>query len=202
MAYAVLGPCGTFSEEAARRYWGAGVELTTVEDLDIIGRLLADRQVQGALVPLHNTITGWVNSTLKLFKTQRLAIQGQIDIPVAQHLMACNPYDLQDLEVVISHPLALEQCRDFIAFRLNGVKLEHLSSTAGAAQVLRSEPRRAASIGSVQAARLYGLKIIQHNINRPGNITCFVHIESLRKAPFSNRSQARPSAFRPCRDRR
>lgn len=186
MAYAILGPCGTFSEEAARLYWGRGVKLKTVEDLDLIGQLLVDGQIQGALVPWHNTLTGWVKPTMELLKAYRLVIRGQIDMPVKQHLMAPMPYSLRELEVVISHPLALKQCQDFINVELSGIKLEHFSSTAGAARTLLRDPRKAASIGSHQAAQLYGLQILKHNINNPGNTTRFVHIAKYRKATAIN----------------
>lgn len=176
MAYAVLGPAGTFSEEAARKFWGPKVELTTVESLDTIGAMLANRQVQGALAPLYNTLTGWVNPTLNLLYKNSLLIKGHFEMPVRQHLMVCKPCRLQEVEVIISHPLAIEQCRHFITSQLGWVELQPCASTAGAARALLTEPRRAASISSFHAARNYGLKILQHDINRPGNVTRFVHI--------------------------
>lgn len=176
MAYAVLGPPGTFSEAAAQAYWGPVVELLAVENMEQMGTLLSNRQVQGALAPLHNTLTGWVDSTLHLLKTHRVVIQGQIELPVTQHLMAYRPYRCQDLEVVISHPLAIEQCRDFINNVLSGIKLESHSSTAGAARGLCIEERCAACIGSQRAAQIYHLHILAANIGAPGNYTRFVHI--------------------------
>lgn len=188
MAYAILGPSGTFSEEAARRYWGEKVELKTVENLDIMGILLAKRQVQGALAPLYNSITGWVGPTLRLFNRHRLVIEGRVAMPVRQHLMACHACSLEEVEVVISHPLALKQCQSFINTSLGGIPLEKCGSTAEAARALLADTRLAASIGSCQAARLYGLKILRHDINSPGNITHFVHVSI---APQSSRKTGR-----------
>ncbi|MGI6435336.1 MAG: prephenate dehydratase [Syntrophomonadaceae bacterium] len=176
MAYAVLGPCGTFSEAAARAYWGPEVELLAVDNMEQMGRLLCSRRVQGALAPLHNTLTGWVDPTLQLLKTHQVVIKGQIELPVIQHLMVYRSYRCRDLEVVISHPLALKQCRDFINTVLCGIKLESRSSTAEAARGLCSEERQAACIGSQRAAQLYNLQILAANIGAPGNYTCFVHI--------------------------
>lgn len=191
MAYAVLGPAGTFSEAAARRYWGDEVELTTVESLDVMGTMLAEHQVQGALIPLYNSITGWVKPALRLLSRHRLVIEGQIEMPVRQHLMAAKAGRLQDVEVVISHPLALEQCRCFISANLGGIPLQECSSTAEAARALMKDSRRAASIGSYQAACLYGLEVLQHDINSPGNITRFVHIATPTQSG-SSRSGLRP----------
>lgn len=187
MAYAVLGPAGTFSEEAARRYWGSQVVLETAESIDKLGLMLADHQAEGALAPLYNSLTGWVNPTLEILRKNLLLIKGHIELPVRQHLMVGNPCRLQDLEVVISHPLALRQCSQFIARNLGGAVLEPCSSTAGAARALLTETRPAACIGSYQAARMYGLKILRQDINLPGNITHFVHIAAPgeRNASFS-----------------
>lgn len=187
MAYAILGPAGTFSEAAARRYWGDEVELTTVENMDTMGAMLVEHQVQGALVPLYNSITGWVRPALRLLNRHCLVIEGQLEMQVRQHLMTIRAASLEDVEVIISHPLALEQCRCFISANLEGVTLQECSSTAEAARALMKDSRRAACIGSHQAAYLYGLEVLQHDINSPGNITRFVHISTPRKCGNSSR---------------
>lgn len=177
MAYAILGPPGTFSEVAARAYWGPGVELLGVDDIGQIGGLLGCGRVSGALVPLHNTITGWVDQTLRLLKSYQLPIKGKIELPVVQHLMVYGPYRCSDLKVIISHPIALEQCQGFIDKVLGGVKLETHLSTAAAARGLSRERRKAACIGSERAAQLYNLQILAANIGPLKNHTCFVHVE-------------------------
>ncbi len=176
MAYAILGPSGTFSELAARAYWGTTVELLGVDSIEQIGQLFCADQIQGALAPLHNTLTGWVEPTLELLKAYQLSIKGEIELPVEQHLMVYGPYRCRELEVVISHPLALKQCRGFIDTVLTQVRLENCSSTAKAARGLYGEKRPAACIGSQRAAELYGLQILARNIGGLGNRTCFVHL--------------------------
>lgn len=181
MTYAVLGPRGTFSEEAAYRYWGDEVDLTTADSVDEVFRLVQNGQVEGALVPLENSLTGSVQPTLRGLEQSAVYIGGEITLEIKQHLMARQKYDLDEIELLISHPLALLQCDIFIKKFLPGVRSEITESTARAAQILYDEQRKAASIGNDHAARLYGLEVIQRDIGDEHNQTRFVYITGKRQ---------------------
>jgi prephenate dehydratase len=176
MNYAVLGPRGTFSEEAANLYWGEDISLQVGVSIPEVFAMVENLQVDGALVPLDNSLAGSVWDTLECLKTCRVEIKGEISIPIKQHLMACKSYSLDELELLISQPVALLQCERFVKSKLAGVRTEICDSTTKAAQILRSEKRRAASIGNYQAAKLYDLQIICPDIAEAHNLTRFVHI--------------------------
>lgn len=178
MAYAVLGPKGTFSEEAAALYWGERVDLQVARDIPEVFKMVAGGQVKAALVPLENSRAGTISASMECLQDNQVKIRGEISIPVQQHLMACRRYALDEIELLISQPVVLHQCQTFIKTSLPGIRTEICDSTARAAQMLRQETRRAASIGNNRTARLYGLQVIQADIAEPDNITRFVHIAS------------------------
>lgn len=176
MAYAVLGPRGTFSEEAAGVYWGAGVELEVAGTIQEVFQMVESGRVDGALVPIENSLAGTIHPTFEGLENNEVQIRGELYLPVQQHLLACRNLALEEVELLISQPVVLVQCENFIKTSLSGVRTEICDSTARAAQILRSESKPAVSIGNSSAADLYGLRIIHSDIAEDNNITRFIHI--------------------------
>lgn len=176
MAYAVLGPHGTFSEEAAGVYWGAGVELEVAGTIQEVFELVESGRVEGALVPIENSLAGTIHPTFEGLQNNEVQIRGELYLPVQQHLLACRHLALEEVELLISQPVVLVQCEKFIKTSLSGVRTEICDSTARAAQILRSESKPAVSIGNSSAAELYDLRIIYPDIAEENNVTRFIHI--------------------------
>lgn len=176
MAYAILGPQGTFSEEAALLYWGEGVDLCLAPSIGELFSLLENGQAQGALLPLENSRAGTINQSMAGLEASCVSIRGEISIPVRQHLMAGKKYSLEEIELLISQPTALMQCEGFISQNMAGVRKEITDSTTGAAQLIKHESRKAACIGNHVASRVYGLEIIRRDIQDNHNLTRFIHV--------------------------
>lgn len=190
MKVGYLGPEGTFCEEASKLYLRklpGKVELipyTTVHDL----LYAADRgSIQEAIVPIENSIEGTVGIvTDMLVKDVNLVIRQEIIIPVYHYLVAQKGVNLREVTDVISHPQALDQCKDFLRKRIPRAKLHLAYSTADAVcQVATSLGEKIiahgkvkgsvfAAIGTAASAKLYGLKIIASKINARENQTRFV----------------------------
>lgn len=178
MSYGILGPRGTFSEEAALLYWGKGVELKEAGNIPQLFGMVEKGEVEGALVPIDNSRAGSIEPTMECLSQNDVLIAGEISIPVQQHLLSCHCYALDEIELLISQPAALVQCEEFIKEHLPLVRTEIVASTTRAAQLLNSENRKAAAIAHEQAARLYGLRILCPDISGRGNITRFIHISA------------------------
>jgi prephenate dehydratase len=84
------------------------------------------------------------------------------------------------VKTVISHPQALSQCRDYINFR--GFDSEEAGNTALAAKkVAESGDKSLAAIASAETADLYGLKVIEANVNKSGeNTTRFAVLSKVK----------------------
>lgn len=176
MTCAVLGPRGTFSEEAAYHYWGKRHDVVAAGSISQVFALVQSGAVEEALVPLENSLAGSVKATIQCLQESTITVQGEINLPIKQDLLACGKYELAAVELLISQPVALQQCQTFINEHLPDVRTEICESTGKAAQMLRQEAKKAVSIGNSQAARIYGLEIIYSNIAGENNVTRFVHI--------------------------
>ncbi len=177
---AFLGPAGTFTEEAllgepdfaaaALRPKG-----TIVEVLEAVER----GEVDLGFVPMENAIDGTVRDTLDaLVLDFDLLIQREVVLDVHLHLMAMVGARLPEIRRVMSFPVALSQCRKYLAEHLGDVEVLAANSTADAARRIgeHAEPGTAA-IAPRLAAEMYGLSILVEDIeDYPGNQTRFVSV--------------------------
>jgi prephenate dehydratase len=101
-----------------------------------------------------------------------------------QHCLLIPPgTKASEVTTVISHPQALAQCAQYL--RERGLTPQSFFDTAGAAEHLgQHKPGKTAAIASLQAAKLYGLKVMARDIaDRGENYTRFLHIQKLSKKP-------------------
>jgi prephenate dehydratase len=189
MRIAYLGPAGTFTEDALTEALGGDdfESLRTDTVFDAITAVIeggADR----ALAPYENSIEGSVRGTLDIlaFEAPNVAIIGEHDYPVRQHLIVKQGVELGQIEAVLSHQQGLAQTARFLRENLPGVELRSVSSTAAAVRMVAESPRPWAAIGSRAAARLYGCEILREGIqDEANNVTRFVWVapEGTEPAP-------------------
>lgn len=170
-----LGPEGTFTSEAAR----LAAPDADHRPLATIGEVLTAVRVGEAdlgVVPLENSIEGSVNATLDelAFGPPGALIRGEVALPVAMNLLTRPGVELDDIEIVRSHPQALAQCRGWLAEHLPGVEVEASTSTAEAARETAAGNGTGAALGTGLAAERYGLDVVARDIHdHPGNATRF-----------------------------
>jgi len=172
---AYLGPPGTFAEEAALLY-DDKAELVPFPSIPAVATSVSTGMAEEGIVPIENSIEGPVTDTLDLLiqETSPL-IQYELVLPIDHHLLAKPDTQVQDVEVIFSHPQPLAQCRHFIERCFPKAIAVAALSTSAAVEQMMSEPIHAVAIGTQRAAVLYQAKIIAHSIqDRTPNITRFV----------------------------
>ena len=159
-----LGPKGTFTHEAANRI---GEELIPYCTIPAVMESVANDETVYGVVPIENSIEGPVGITLdSLAHKFDLKIFGEIIIPINQNLIVNPGCQLGDIEDVYSHAQAIAQCQEFIT--QNKIQPHYAVSTANAAKSIIGEKSKAA-IGNSKAAELYGLEILEPNIQDVDN---------------------------------
>lgn len=166
MKVGYLGPRGSFTYSAAANFFNENSLLP----YDSLTALL-EEQRKGALdycvVPIENTIEGSVLPTLDLIFQTLPTIQAEIVLPIQQQLMVhpAHADSWQDTELICSHQQALAQSQVFLMNHFPTVDIEQIGSTAQGAQKVADNPdKRYAAIGSRDAAKQFGLTIVQENI--------------------------------------
>ena len=131
-----------------------------------------------AMIPIENTIAGRVADIHHLLPESHLYLVGEYFMPIHFQLMTIPGTDANEIKTVHSHVHALGQCRNII--RQKGWQPIVAGDTAGAAKfVAEQSDRSMAAIAPELAAELYGLEIIQKNIEDSAeNVTRFVILSS------------------------
>ncbi|HWJ79319.1 MAG TPA: prephenate dehydratase [Niallia sp.] len=172
MKVGYLGPKATFTNIAVNHQFPKVESFPFLTIPNCIDAVM-DGKVDVALVPVENTLEGSVNITLDyLIHEVTLPIEGEITVPIKQHLMVHPDYEKnwEDTEVIYSHSHAIAQCHKFLHKELNNCQYENMTSTAAAAQFVKEHPElKAAAIGNELTAQEYGLTIVKHNIHDSEN---------------------------------
>ncbi len=141
-----LGPEGTFSHEALASHAGSDdLELVSLPTVYETVMAVHDGRVDQAFVPIENSLEGSVNATLDALavETDDVAIVGEVVHPVRHCLIAREQMELEDIELVLSHPQANAQCARFIRTRLPDARVVAVNSTADAVRTVAESDDRA-----------------------------------------------------------
>ena len=121
-------------------------------------------ECESVVLPIENSYNGEVGAVTDLMLSGELKVNGVVDIDITHCLLGVPGAKLSDIKRVISHPQALAQCKGYI--RRLGLSEEEFENTALAAEeVKRLGDKSIAAIASEEAARIFGLEVIEKNIN-------------------------------------
>lgn len=183
---AIQGFRGSFHDIAAHQYFPEEqVQLICCATFEqVFENIKRDPTVIG-LIAIENTIAGSLLHNYDLLRASDTTIVGEYKLHI-QHCICCLPGDdWATLSEVHSHPVALMQCHSFLAGH-PGLKAVESEDTAGSAEYISKHQCRGwAAICHPDAARLYGLKVLEDHIeDNKHNFTRFLVVSNPRKADF------------------
>lgn len=144
-----------------------GDDLVSYCTIPAVMESVANGETEYGVVPIENSIEGPVGITLdSLAHKFDLKIFREIIIPINQNLIVNPGCTMEDIEDVYSHEQAIAQCREFI--QKNRLQPHYAVSTANASKSIVGDKSKAA-IGNSKAAELYGLEILEANIQDTDN---------------------------------
>src|SRR4029077_8235258 len=159
MKVAIQGELGSFSHEAARRMLPQCTVIPCARSLEVFDRVERGRAA-AAVIPIENTLAGTVAEHADLLVAREVFVQGEFLLRIVHNVIATPGVKLKSLRRVLSHPVALDQCRDFFR-RHPRIEPVPFYDTAGSVKhVLANKLKDAAGIAGRQAAREYGGKIL------------------------------------------
>ena len=176
LSVAALGPPGTFTEEATVKHFGHFALLQSHASIDQVFREVESDAAHYGVVPVENTTEGMVNRTLDCFMDSPLGICGEVELGIHQMLLAHEQADPENPVEVVSHQQSLAQTRRWLDSNYPDLPRRAVSSNGEAARLAAGSPELLA-IGGRRAAEIYGLRILERNIEDfPHNKTRFVVI--------------------------
>jgi chorismate mutase/prephenate dehydratase len=159
---AVLGPVGTFCEQAAIEFFGSAAELIYCNSFDEVFQATTAGTAQYGVVGVENSTEGAVARSLDLFLRTPVHVIGEVSLLVRHHLLRQSP-SLEGIEVVLAHPQALGQCQEWLNKHLPRAERRAVSSNAEGARLAATNPAWA-GLASERAASEFGLHVAAHAI--------------------------------------
>ena len=176
---AYSGVEGAFAHIAAGRIFPEGNRIS-YRDFKSAYDSVVNGESDVAVLPIENSYAGEVGQTIDLIFSGGLFINGIYELEIHQNLLGVPGAKIEDIKKVTSHPQALSQCHDYIQMR--GFETEESSNTAIAAKtVADANDKTQGAIASVETAEIYGLKVIEANINKSSeNTTRFAVLSKVK----------------------
>ncbi len=163
MRVAIQGEFGSFSHEAARRMVPGCSIAPCARSAEVFDQLESGR-VPVAVIPIENSLAGSVTEHLDLLLARDVFIQRDFHLRIVHNLIAAPRVKKSELRKAFSHPVALDQCRDFFA-KNPLIQATPFYDTAGSVKhVIESGMRDAAGIASRHAATVYKARILAAGI--------------------------------------
>lgn len=186
------GVKGSFSEEALIQHFGSSIDMVNVGEFEDIFIELKNNNIDYGVLPIENSSTGGISEVYDLLNKYEFYIVGEEYVKVNHHLMAVDGTNIEDIEEVYSHSQAFSQCNEFLNKYTNWRLIPYHNTAKSAEHIKNSNKKYMAAIGSIRASKLYGLKILRHNINTNDyNSTRFVIISKhLRQDKDCNKISA------------
>jgi prephenate dehydratase len=189
MRVAIQGERGSFSHAALKRLLPAAQVVPCASSTEVFEKTSTGR-VSAALIPIENSLAGSVAEHFDLLLAHSLYIQREFLLRIEHNLIAAPGVRFRDLRRVLSHPVALDQCRAFFR-KHRQVQAVPFYDTAGSVKyVTQHKLRDTAAIAGKQAAEEYGGKILQKSLeDNKQNFTRFFLISREHKvAPQANKT--------------
>ena len=181
---AIQGETGSFHDIAAHQYFrGEQLQLICCQTFEqVYDSIRQDPTVIG-MAAIENTIAGSLLHNYELLRDSGTTVVGEHKLHIT-HSICCLPEDSwTTISEVHSHPVALMQTRNYLA-RHPQMRVVEADDTAGAAKMIAEGNHQGwAAICHADAARLYGLKVLEDGIeDNKHNFTRFLVCSTPQKA--------------------
>ena len=182
MKIAIQGEPGSFSYEAA---------LKLVPDAEIVPcalsaevfAALSGGAVDAAVIPIENSLAGSVSEHFDLLLTHDVRVEQETALRIRHNLIAITGAKTDEIDRVFSHPVALAQCRRFLAAHPRMEAFAAYDTAGSVKQLVELRDRKAGAIASAAAAKYYGAEILAANIeDNPENFTRFFLVRRAAEA--------------------
>ena len=161
---AIQGSIASFHDQAAKKFFGNDINVIECGSFREVCERLSKNQVDYGIIAIENKVAGTILLNYQLIEHYDLNIIGETYLPVELFLLVNDGVTLNDVHEIVSHPMALGQCQDFLS-GLEDVKITEYKDTAESAKmIIKNQDKHVAVIAGGSVVEHYGLNKISENI--------------------------------------
>ncbi len=178
MRIAIQGELGSFSHEAALKLEPQATIVPCALSAEVFRRLKND-EVCAAVIPIENSLAGSVVEHFDLLFQSDVQIERESLLRIRHNLIAVPGSKVEDLRQVLSHPIALAQCRRFFDQHPRIAPTPFYDTAGSVKHIIGLGAKETGAIASEQAALAYGGEVLAAGIeDNPANYTRFFLLRS------------------------
>jgi prephenate dehydratase len=182
MRIAIQGEPGSFSHEAALKLVPEAAIVPTSLSAEVFASV-TDGSVDAAVIPIENSLAGSVLEHFDLLLSHDVLVERETLLRIRHNLIGMPGITMDDIDRVFSHPVALAQCRRFLAEHPDMESFAYYDTAGSVKQLMELRDRHAGAIASTAAAHYYGAEILATEIeDNPENYTRFFLIRRAAEA--------------------
>ena len=179
IAVAYPGRDGAHSAAACERLFPSGADLRPLPSFLAVAEATAGGEVDFGVLPIESSLAGSVAETHDLLHEYPLSIVAETALRIRHCLVAVDDVPLEEIRVIRSHPVALDQCRALVAGMPWATAIAAATTADAARQVAASGDPAQAAIASERAAQLHGLTVVAGDVgDHPEAYTRFVSVST------------------------
>ncbi|MBK7109916.1 MAG: prephenate dehydratase domain-containing protein [Chitinophagales bacterium] len=172
---AILGPENSFHHIAASSYFGNALQPVFKHSFEEIFNSVSSGESDNAIIAVKNTYAGFVGDNLICIAKNGLYILDEVKLQIRFFLAVNHLVEPMEIHEIISHPIAIKQCAEFLK-KFPNTTLTEVSSTAEAANLVANDARKnIAVLAGEQVIEQTKLIILEEaTLEQKDNITRFV----------------------------
>lgn len=171
------GRDGAHAAAAAERLFPAGAELIAKPSFSAVAEAATEGAVEFGVLPIESSLAGPVAETHDLLYESSLSITSETILPIRHCLVGPAQISLDEIRIVRSHPMALDQCRRLLAAMPRATAIAAATTGDAASEVAEAGDPTHVAIASERAAGLHGLAVIAGDVgDHPEAFTRFVSV--------------------------
>jgi len=177
-----LGTTGSFTYMAAKQHFGSMVEYVSCSSIAEVFEKVEHGECNYGVVPVENSTEGAVTHTVDLLVDSELKVCAQRLLKISHNLITNG--SLRSIKKIYSNPQVFGQCRNWLLRNLPPSQAKEIwvpSTTEAVERVLKD--KHSAAIASLEAAKLYNVKILKRNIQDTAHNTTRFLVISTQDVP-------------------
>lgn len=168
---------------AAQKLYGENIDILFYREFSDVFRAEDKGEIDFGLVAIENSVYGSIVPVYQELSKRNYFINGEIKLQISQCLIALPSTKLEEITDVYSHPVALNQCHEWLEKNLPDADQHAYFDTAISAIKVSKSSDKISAIGSRELANDLGLQILAKDINVESNYTRFISFSKLRQTP-------------------
>ena len=162
---AIQGYQGSFHDEAAHRYFSSEpIHILPCDRFQDIAYHLKQGSCDLGLMAIENSIAGTLLQNYRILRESQLHVLGEVYLRIEHNLLGQKGSRLEQIEQIASHPMAINQCLEFLKAYPNCQLISSIDTALSAKEVADGGDGGHACIASAKAAEVYDLEILAPGI--------------------------------------